>query len=146
MSIPSVLYSGTVYLIHLNSPIAHAQHYIGWSRAFKKRLEHHKNGTGAKFLAEAVRRNIAFSVVRKWTNADGHFERKLKNRKNARHLCPVCKPEKIESDRFQRRMTKDGIKRKSRSLNLKRNTVTAKRSPAREIRRASLILQGGVNE
>lgn len=121
--------SGTVYLIHLQNPISHAQHYIGWSRAFKKRIEHHKNGTGAKFLAEAVRRAIPFNVVRKWTNADGHFERKLKNRKNARLLCPLCRADKNR----QRRERK-----KSRSQELE-NTIN--RSPVREICRASGIAE-----
>lgn len=86
--------SGTVYLIHLENPIAHAQHYIGWSRWFKQRLEHHRKGTGARFLAEAVRRGINFSVVRKWKGETGNFERRLKNQKNARRLCPVCRKEK----------------------------------------------------
>ncbi len=81
---------GTVYLIHLDEPIAHASHYIGWSRFFKQRILHHRRGTGAKFLAEAVRRGIAFDVVRTWKNSDGNFERKLKNRKKARMFCPVC--------------------------------------------------------
>jgi len=49
---------GTVYLIHLESKIAHAQHYIGWAKFYIQRVRHHRNGTGAKFLAEAVRREI----------------------------------------------------------------------------------------
>lgn len=132
--------AGTVYLIHLDTPISHAQHYIGWSMAFQKRFEHHLNGTGAKFLAEAVRRKISFSVVRKWTNADGHFERKLKNRKNARHLCPVCKPDKLESERFQRKMARLKVRRKTHAPVAKQNSIT-KRSPAREICRASGITE-----
>lgn len=84
---------GTTYLIHLESKIHHAQHYIGWSKFFKKRIEHHRKGTGARFLAEAVRRGIPFDVARKWENTDGNFERKLKNRKKARVLCPVCRKE-----------------------------------------------------
>lgn len=82
---------GTVYLIHLDSPISHARHYIGWSRYLKKRIDHHRRGTGSRFLAAAVRLGINFEVVRKWKNADGEFERKLKNRKKARTLCPVCR-------------------------------------------------------
>ncbi len=82
---------GTVYLIHLEIKIAHAQHYIGWAKWFSTRIRHHRNGTGAKFLAEAVRREINFDVVRTWENTDGNFERKLKNRKKARTLCPICR-------------------------------------------------------
>ena len=85
---------GTVYLIHLDAPIAHARHYIGWAKWFKERIRHHRNGTGAKFLAEAVRREINFDVVRTWENTNGNFERKLKNRKKARMLCPICRKEK----------------------------------------------------
>ncbi len=88
--------SGTVYLIHLETPIAHSRHYLGWTRFLKKRINHHRNGTGARFLAEAVRRGIGFEVVRKWKNTDGNFERKLKNRKNAPKLCPVCRKEKTK--------------------------------------------------
>ncbi len=89
---------GTVYLIHLDAPIAHARHYIGWAKWLQARIRHHRNGTGAKFLAEAVRREINFDVVRTWENTeentDGNFERKLKNRKKARMLCPICRQEK----------------------------------------------------
>lgn len=85
--------NGTVYLIHLETPIAHSRHYIGWSLWFKQRIEHHRRGTGARFLAEAVSRGIGFVVARKWENCDRNFERKLKNRKKARMLCPVCRKE-----------------------------------------------------
>ena len=87
---------GTSYLIHLEIKIAHAQHYIGWAKWFSTRIRHHQNGTGAKFLAEAVRRGISFEVVQTWKNTDGNFERKLKNRKKARTLCPICKKEKTK--------------------------------------------------
>jgi predicted GIY-YIG superfamily endonuclease len=81
-------------LIHLEIKIAHAQHYIGWAKWLQVRIRHHRNGTGAKFLAEAVRREINFDVVRTWENTDGNFERKLKNWKKARMLCPICRQEK----------------------------------------------------
>lgn len=90
------LSSGTVYLIHLESPIAHAQHYIGWSQYLKQRVEHHRRGTGAKFLAEAARRGINFDVARKWKNPNRNFERKLKNQKNARRFCPHCRADREE--------------------------------------------------
>ena len=87
---------GTVYLICLDEKIHHAKHYIGWSKFFKQRIEHHRRKTGAKFLAKAVRRRIPFEVVRTWHNKDGHFERKLKRQKNAKFFCPNCtaKPRK----------------------------------------------------
>ena len=86
--------AGTTYLYHLDSPISHAQHYVGWTRFFKKRDAHHRGGTGSRLLAEAVRRGINFRCVRKWKNTDGHFEQKLKRQKNSRLLCPECRKAK----------------------------------------------------
>lgn len=98
---------GTVYLIHLDSKIAHAQHYIGWSQKLKKRVWHHRNGSGALFLAEAARRGIAFDVVRKWAKADKNFERKLKNRKKAPELCPVCRAAKGKAPHKPRKINRE---------------------------------------
>lgn len=82
---------GTVYLIHLDTPIAgHAQHYIGWAKHLEARIAHHRAKTGARLLQVAVELHINFEVVATW-EGDRHFERKLKNRKNARRICPVCK-------------------------------------------------------
>lgn len=87
-----------VYLLHLDAPLASgstAQHYIGWSKngwTFKERLSRHQAGQGARFTQVAVERGIGFAVVRKW-KGDKCFERKLKNQKNARRLCPICNPE-----------------------------------------------------
>lgn len=89
--------SGSVYLIHLGEPMAHARHYIGWARSVAARLAHHRRGTGAGFLAVAAERGIEFDVVRTWQNADKIFERHLKNRKNARRLCPVCRERELEA-------------------------------------------------
>lgn len=82
---------GTVYLIHLSKPIAdHAQHYIGWAKHLEARINHHRNRSGARLLQVAVDLHIDFEVVRTW-EGDRQFERKLKNRKNARQLCPICR-------------------------------------------------------
>jgi hypothetical protein len=37
-----------------------------------------------------VARGIGFQIVRTWPGSRS-FERKLKNRKNARKLCPICR-------------------------------------------------------
>lgn len=82
---------GTVYLIHLSEPIAgRSQHYIGWAKYLPARIAHHKSGTGARFLQVAVQLHIAFDVVATW-EGNREFERKLKNRKKARMLCPICR-------------------------------------------------------
>ncbi|WP_345247217.1 hypothetical protein, partial [Nibrella saemangeumensis] len=82
---------GTVYLIHLETPVAgHAQHYIGWAANVEARLYYHRKQRGAKLLAHAVSLGIAFDIVREWAGGKD-LERKLKNRKKARLLCPVCR-------------------------------------------------------
>jgi predicted GIY-YIG superfamily endonuclease len=82
-----------VYLIHFEKKYFHAQHYIGYTHGFKRRMEHHKAGTGSRLLAHLKKIGIAWEVVRKWPG-DGNFERKLKNQRNAPRFCPVCIKEK----------------------------------------------------
>lgn len=83
---------GTCYLIHLDRKMAHAQHYIGWSGSLPARDSEHQAGNGARMLAAARQRGIAFAVVRTWEKASRRFERRLKNTANAPLLCPVCNP------------------------------------------------------
>ncbi len=83
--------AGTVYLIHLATPMAHAKHYIGYAQDVLARLAEHRAGTGARLLAVAGQRGIGFELVRMWPG-DRTFERKMKNRKNAPRYCPICNP------------------------------------------------------
>lgn len=71
--------------------LAHAEHYIGWSEQHKRRLDHHRRGSGAKLPAAVVKAGYDFVVARTWEGADKNFERRLKNRKNSRELCPICR-------------------------------------------------------
>lgn len=107
----------TVYLIHLEEAVGKAQtdeeraanglpprvrafkkvsrHYIGATadnsaEALHERLHTHYAGHGSKFLAAAREQGIRFTVAKVWPEGDFELERKLKNRKNAPKLCPVC--------------------------------------------------------
>jgi predicted GIY-YIG superfamily endonuclease len=81
---------GLVYLIHLSEPMAHSQHYFGWTnQELPKRLQQHKTGRGARFLAVASERGIKLLLVRVFAGTRA-LERKFKNRKNARAYCPLC--------------------------------------------------------
>jgi len=85
-------YPGVVYLIHFDLPYYGKLHYLGWSHTphtLTGRLHHHRNGTGARFMAVVSQAGITWSVVRTW-KGDRMFERVLKERKEARRLCPVC--------------------------------------------------------
>jgi predicted GIY-YIG superfamily endonuclease len=82
-----------IYLIHFDQPLKHASHYIGFvvsKKGLNKRIERHKSGQGAKILRAANEANINWSVVRTWPDGTRDEERKFKNRKNSKMLCPVC--------------------------------------------------------
>lgn len=83
---------GTVYLIHFERAFHHARHYIGWTTN-DSRIQRHIDGHGSKLLRAVANAGIAFHVVREWHGVDRHFERKLKNMKKSRALCPQCKGE-----------------------------------------------------
>lgn len=83
--------SGTVYLIHFKTKFRHAKHYIGFCEEgnLESRMQRHRSGDGAKLLRAVVKEGIEFDVARTW-QGDRDFERRLKKRKNASRLCPVC--------------------------------------------------------
>lgn len=86
----------TVYLIHLDRPIKHSRHYIGYTalESAELRLKRHKQGDGAEFLAYANELGIEYDIARRWEFPDWKsaraFERKLKHYKNAPRYCPIC--------------------------------------------------------
>jgi hypothetical protein len=89
---------GDVYLIHLEHglvPEHGSTHYIGWTApgSLFDRIEQHAANAGSPLLAAANRRGIEWAVARIWRGADRHFERRLKRRRKAKALCPVCRGE-----------------------------------------------------
>jgi hypothetical protein len=94
---PGVL--GTVYLIHLHTPLGHAGHYLGWARkkGLDARLAAHLAGYGSRLLAVALDRGITWELARTWERADRYWERRLKNRGGAYPLCPICTPDTMRA-------------------------------------------------
>lgn len=80
----------TVYLIHFSRPLCHARHYVGWAENVDQRLEHHKNGTGARLLQVLNGLGIEYQIVRTWEGADRTFERQLKDTHHTDRYCPAC--------------------------------------------------------
>ncbi len=82
-----------VYLLHFDRPIsdAHtAQHYIGYTPGtLERRLQLHQEGNGARLTEVAKERGIGFECVRTWEGGR-YLESRLKKRRNAPKLCPVC--------------------------------------------------------
>jgi predicted GIY-YIG superfamily endonuclease len=90
---------GTVYLIHFDKPYKHCRHYIGWTNLPEgERFNRHKNGNGSKLLRAVNKAGIEYKIVRTWENVSFEFEQKLKKRKNASQLCPVCIAEKKKKE------------------------------------------------
>lgn len=89
---------GTVYLLHFERKLKHAQHYIGYTDDLAKRLKRHQAKQGSKFVAAMLNNGISFLLARTWEGVDYSFERKLKSRRNAKHLCPICRKEKELKD------------------------------------------------
>lgn len=82
-----------VYLLHFSSNVHHARHYIGWSSNIAARLQKHQTGKAQTALTvTACARGVQMSVVRVWEGEDKNFERRLKNRKKAWQMCPICNP------------------------------------------------------
>lgn len=84
-----------VYLLHFDTPYKHAKHYLGFvesSEGLQARLTRHAKGQGARLLEIVSGAGIGFKLARTWSNASRDFERKLKNRKETPHLCPICNP------------------------------------------------------
>lgn len=81
---------GTVYLLHFTPAYRHARHYLGWALDVEARLEQHRRGAGSPLVAAAVAAGSTVEVARTWPDVDRHFERHLKNRREAPRLCPLC--------------------------------------------------------
>ena len=80
---------GTVYLIHFGRPYRHARHYLGFTENLDKRITDHLCGTGARLMEVVTKAKIEWKVSRTWPGDRG-LERRLKNRKEAPKLCPIC--------------------------------------------------------
>lgn len=83
---------GLVYLIHFDESLKHAKHYLGYvEKDVEKRFKRHVDGNGAKILKAANEAGIEYRIARVWYGVDRNFERTMKNRKNTKFYCPVCK-------------------------------------------------------
>lgn len=68
-----------------------AQHYLGYGESVARILEQRAGSRHAARLCQVAKeRGIDFVVARIWEEGDRTLERKLKNRKNAPRLCPIC--------------------------------------------------------
>lgn len=82
-----------VYLLHFSEPLMRkvgpVQHYIGTAHRLRPRIIAHATGRGARITQVLRERGIGFIVARVW-NGGRALEKKLKGRKKAHVLCPIC--------------------------------------------------------
>lgn len=82
----------TIYLIHLDRPLKHAAHYLGFTKDDDPidRVNAHLAGTsGSKFMAAVHAAGISGELVRTWPG-DRTLERTLKEGNCSRRFCPRC--------------------------------------------------------
>jgi predicted GIY-YIG superfamily endonuclease len=90
---------GTVYLLHFSQKYHHAGHYLGFAeKSVEARIEEHRRGAGARLTQVIKEAGVGFECVRTWEGTR-RFERQLKNRHDARALCPTCRAERSEEKR-----------------------------------------------
>ena len=81
----------TVYLIHFETKLAHAGHYLGSTADLEARLQCHLHGQGARLMTVVTELGITWRLARTWPG-DRKLERRLKRRKEGPRLCPICNP------------------------------------------------------
>ena len=81
----------TVYLIHFDAKLCHAQHYLGSADNVEARLECHRKGNGARLMEVITEHGIPWRLARTWPG-DRKLERELKRQKGSPRLCPICNP------------------------------------------------------
>ena len=92
------------YLLHFSKPyigkkrnpnarrVQVVGHYLGYAKRDPyARIEQHQKGCGARLTQVAVQSGIELIVAQIWMSGTRRDERKLKNRKNAKKLCPFCR-------------------------------------------------------
>lgn len=79
-----------VYLLHLTRPLSHAQHYIGYTKDFERRLKEHLSGNnGSPLINAAIQKGIGVCVAALW-HGNRAFERFLHEKHGTRRFCPLC--------------------------------------------------------
>jgi len=85
---------GSVYIIHLHHPLAHARHYVGWASDVEARVARHRSGNGSKLMAAVGQAGIPWEVARIINGATRADERRIHNSHATAAFCPVCAAER----------------------------------------------------
>lgn len=86
-----------IYILHIDPPLAHARHYVGWTKDedVNRRIRQHLTQSGShpsKLIGAALAAGRAITLVAV-LEGDRNFERRLKRRGSAKGYCPACRVE-----------------------------------------------------
>lgn len=84
---------GWVYVLHFDTPIEHARHYIGSTHHLSERVFAHAIGRGANLTKVAFFRGIGFQlgyVGRAKSISPRSLERRAKHWHGAEEFCSIC--------------------------------------------------------
>lgn len=83
-----------VYLLHIEPPLAHASHYVGFTVDDEPhaRVAQHLAGQGTPLVRAALVAGSVVTLEGWWPTCAGgrHLERTIKMQKNTARLCPRC--------------------------------------------------------
>jgi len=84
-----------VYILHFDTPLAHAKHYVGYcdESRLTERITEHAQGRGAHIMKVIRERGISFRLARTLPG-DRNRERQIKNTHKVSNYCPICKKTK----------------------------------------------------
>jgi hypothetical protein len=85
-----------IYILHIDPPLAHARHYVGWTKDadVSRRVSEHLEQAGrrpSKLVGAALRAGRTVTLAGT-LEGDRLFERRLKARGGASKYCPLCRP------------------------------------------------------
>jgi len=98
------------YLFHFSAPVSDrhtCQHYLGFGEDLEKRIAQQLAGRGANLTRVAIERGITLTLVRTWPGYSRTDERRLKNQKDGRALCPICKAARYAAQQASRTAKKE---------------------------------------
>jgi hypothetical protein len=85
-----------IYILHIDPPLAHARHYVGWTKDqnVARRVGEHLAQSGRRpsklvRAALAAGRTVTLAAT---IEGDRDLERRLKAGGGAARYCPLCKP------------------------------------------------------
>lgn len=94
---------GQLYLLHIEPPLVHARHYLGWTANddVQIRVDRHLAGAGSPLIRAAVQAGRQVTLVKTWPGTRDE-ERRLKRRGSSHRHCPLCRPDHLAARRARR--------------------------------------------